>query len=135
MLIIAGGDDDRMRQIITEALTNANEPYTITDDESDIISTEQAIAILVYNANKVRTYLGRLERNTRKQEEATRRQEQHMENASMFLEPIAAYFENQLPDELSEFMPRENDLMARVNHVRLERRRRTRDAKRREREE
>lgn len=120
MIIISGGDDSRMREIIKNALTEADEPFILTEDESDIISTEQAISLIVYNASKIRTYLGRLERNTRKLEEDLRHQAEHVEQISQFLEPQAVYFESRLPEHVSD-RPEKRRIQSRLEEVRYKR--------------
>lgn len=134
MIIISGGDDSRMKEIIETALTEAGESFTLSEDESDTMTAEQATALMVYNASKVRTYLGRLERNTRKQEEDLKRQADHLNTIAMFLEPVAVYFESKLPSGAPD-MPRRTNPMYRVEQVRFERRRQAEDARRRAEEE
>lgn len=131
MIIISGGDDSRMREIIQDALTEAGEPFILTEDESDIISTEQAVALVVYNANKIRTYLGRLERNTRKQEENLRSQAVTMQNIEAFLEPLGVYFETQLDDDVPTLVRRTN-VQSRLNYVRDRRAKEIQHARERE---
>lgn len=114
MIIISGGDDSRMKEIIEKALTEAGETFTLNEDESDIITPEQASALMVYNASKIRTYLGRLERNTRKQELSTNAIGGSLQLIAELLEPVAVYFESQLGEDVPTMVRRTNP------HSRLE---------------
>lgn len=77
-----------------EAALSGEEIELIQDDEEEF-TLEQAVGSVAYNALKVRHYLGRVERNTRKQEEA-------MRQLAEILSPIAVYAEyllSQVDDE------------------------------------
>jgi hypothetical protein len=92
MILVTSNNTNSEEEIVKKveaALRNEEVSVFIADDESFTI--EQLMSMGVYNLLKTRTYVGRLERNTRKMDEG-------LDDLRDLLAPVSVYFSKLLED-------------------------------------